>query len=114
MKENKGFYEMEEVEEMENAILDPSDVSEETIEQVVTLYDENGNPEDYELIDLFEFNEGIYGAFTPVLTGEEPVEVDVVMLKVTEDGNAFIEIEDESEEEAVFNELLRREDEILD
>ncbi len=111
MEENKGFYEQE---EMEDAILAPSDDSEETIEQVVTLYDENGNPEDYELIDLFEFKEGIYGAFTPVLTDEEPAEVDVVMLKVTEDGNAFIEIEDESEEEAAFKELLRREDEMLD
>ena len=84
------------------------------IEQVVTLYDEDGNPEDYELIDLFEFKDNIYGAFTPVLTAEEPDQVDVVMLKVTEDGNAFIEIEDASEEEAAFEELLRREDSQLD
>lgn len=111
MDENKLFNEMD---EREDAILAPSDDQEETIEQVVTLYDENGNPEDYELIDLFEFKEGIYGAFTPVLTGEEPGEVEVVMLKVTEDGNAFIEIEDASEEEAAFNELLRREDEMID
>ena len=87
---------------------------EDTIEQVVTLYDEDGNPEDYELIDLFEYKDGIYGAFTPVLTADEPDEVDVVMLKVTEDGNAFIEIEDASEEEAAFQELLRREDSLLD
>ena len=103
----------EKLEEQEE-IVAISHEEEETIEQVVTLYDEDGNPEDYELIDLFEFNDGIYGAFTPVLIAEEPDEVDVVMLKVTQDGNAFMEIEDAAEEEAAFRELLRREDELLD
>lgn len=111
MEENKV---LQEEQEREDAILAPSVQEDETIEQVVTLYDENGNPEDFELIDLFEYQEGIYGAFTPVLTGEEPEQVDVVMLKVTEDGNAFMEIEDASEEEAAFKELLRREEELLD
>lgn len=110
MEKNKVLGEME---EREDVILAP-ETEEETIEQVVTLYDEDGNPEDYELIDLFEFKDGIYGAFTPVLTAEEPTEVDVVMLKVTEDGNAFMEIEDASEEEAAFKELLRREEELED
>ena len=100
-------------EEQEEIVVTPAE-AEETIEQVVTLYDEDGNAEDYELIDLFEFKDGVYGAFTPILTTEEPREVDVVMLKVTEDGNAFIEIEDPTEEEAAFRELLRREDELLD
>ena len=100
--------------EQEDIMLTPVDTEEEPIEQIVTLYDEDGNATDYELIDLFEFKDGVYGAFTPVLTAEEPDEVDVVMLKVTEDGNAFIEIEDPTEEEAAFRELLRREDELLD
>ena len=102
------------LEEQEDIVVTPADAEEETIEQVVTLYDEDGNAEDYELIDLFEFKDGVYGAFTPVLTTEEPEEVDVVMLKVTESGDAFIEIEDPTEEEAAFRELLRREDELLD
>ncbi len=101
--------------QMEEKIVTLAEEAEdEVIEQVVTLYDEDGNPEDYELIDLFEFKDNIYGAFTPVLTADEPDQVDVVMLKVTEDGNAFIEIEDASEEEAAFEELLRREDSQLD
>ena len=103
----------ENLEEQEEIVV-ANHEEEETIEQIVTLYDEDGNPEDYELIDLFEYNDGVYGAFTPVLTAEEPDEVDVVMLKVTEDGNAFMEIEDAAEEEAAFRELLRREDELLD
>ena len=104
----------EEYNEMDEPIMTLPEETDEPIEQIVTLYDEDGNPEDYELIDLFEFKDGIYGAFTPVLTGEEPSEVDVVMLKVTEDGNAFMEIEDPSEEEAAFNELLRREENAMD
>ncbi len=108
MADNKTFEEQEEI------VVTPAETEEETIEQIVTLYDENGNAEDYELIDLFEFKDGVYGAFTPVLTTAAPAEVDVVMLKVTEDGNAFIEIEDPTEEEAAFRELLRREDELLD
>ena len=100
--------------EEENIVTIAEEMEDETIEQIVTLYDEDGNAEDYELIDLFEYEDGVYGAFTPVLTGEEPEEVDVVMLKVTEDGNAFIEIEDSTEEEAAFKELLRREDSLLD
>ena len=98
----------------ENIVTLAEETADDTIEQIVTLYDEDGKPEDYELIDLFEFKDGIYGAFTPVLTAEEPEQVDVVMLKVTEDGNAFIEIEDPTEEEAAFEELLRREDSLLD
>lgn len=100
--------------EEENIVTIAEEMEDETIEQIVILYDEDGNAEDYELIDLFEYQDGVYGAFTPVLTGEEPEEVDVVMLKVTEDGNAFIEIEDSTEEEAAFKELLRREDSLLD
>lgn len=109
MENNKN---QKHTEEREDIILAPEEAAEEAIEQIVTLYDEDGNPEDYELIDLFEYRDGIYGAFTPVLTGDEPQEIDVVMLKVTEDGNAFIEIEDASEEEAAFKELLRREEEM--
>ena len=68
MAENKNTKAPE---EREDIILAPEEAAEEAIEQIVTLYDENGNPEDYELIDLFEYQEGVYGAFTPVLTGEE-------------------------------------------
>lgn len=111
---SKEMEQYNEAMEQEDVIMTLPEESEEPIEQLVTLYDEDGNPEDYELIDLFEFKDGIYGAFTPVLTGEEPKEVDVVMLRVTEDGNAFMEIEDPTEEEAAFQELLRREENAMD
>lgn len=82
----------------------------------ITLYDENDNPLEYELIDLFEFNDNVYGAFAPLMTEEnaDDEEVEVVMLKVLEkdDTEYFSEIENEKEEEEAFNELIRRQDEI--
>jgi len=82
----------------------------------ITLYDENNNPLEYELIDLFELDDNVYGAFAPLMTEEnaDDEEVEVVMLKVIEkDGTElFSEIESEKEEEDAFNELLRRQDEI--
>ena len=52
----------------------------------ITLYDENDNPCEYELIDLFELNDNVYGGFAPLLgeeaTGNEE-EVEIVMLKIT-------------------------------
>jgi len=78
----------------------------------ITLYDENGNPEEYELIDIFDLNGTVYGAFAPLLdeSNQNEAETEVVMLKVVElDGEeAFSEIDNENEELEAFNELLRR------
>lgn len=82
----------------------------------ITLYDENDNPCEYELIDLFELNDNVYGAFAPLMTEENAneEEVEVVMLKVLEkdDQEFFSEIESEEEEAAAFNELVRRQEEL--
>lgn len=82
----------------------------------ITLYDENDNPCEYELIDLFELSDSVYGAFAPLMTEEnaDDDEVEVVMLKVLEkDGKEyFSEIESEKEEEEAFNELIRRQEEL--
>ncbi len=81
----------------------------------ITLYDENDNPCEYELIDLFEYNDNVYGGFAPIL-GEESdgleEELEIVMLKVIEkDGSeCFMEIADENEELEAFNELVRRQE----
>lgn len=83
-------------------------------QETITLYDEDGNPVEYELIDLFELNDNVYGGFAPVLAeGEEDGdELELVMLKVIEDeeGEVFAEIEDEEEELEAFNELVRRDE----
>ncbi len=83
----------------------------------ITLYDENDNPCEYELIDLFELNDNVYGGFAPLL-GEEAdgneEEVEIVMLKIIEkdDKEYFMEISDEKEEQDAFNELVRRQEEL--
>ena len=78
----------------------------------LTLYDDDGNPMEYELIDLFEFEGMVYGGFAPLIdeNNQDEEEVEVVMLKVveTDDGEAFAEIDNEEEEMAVFNELVNR------
>ena len=78
----------------------------------ITLYDDDGNPMEYELIDLFELEGSVYGGFAPLIneTNQNESEIEVVMLKVieTEEGEAFSEIEDEAEEMTAFNELVNR------
>lgn len=81
----------------------------------ITLYDEDDNPCEYELIDLFELNDKVYGGFAPLL-GEEASgnedEVEIVMLKIIEkdDKEYFMEINDEKEELEAFDELVRRQE----
>ncbi len=84
---------------------------------VVTLYDDNENGMDYEIIDVFEYNDNVYAAVTPLQDEyDEEVPLEVTMLKVTEvDGEEiFSVLETEEEEEEVFQELLRRDEEYND
>ena len=81
----------------------------------ITLYDENDNPCEYELIDLFEYNGNVYGGFAPLLGEEDDglsEEVEVVMLKVIEknDTECLIEIDNEKEEMEAFEDFVRRQD----
>lgn len=84
---------------------------------VVTLYDDNNNGMDYEIIDVFEYNDSVYAAVTPLQDEyDEEVPLEVTMLKVTEvDGEEiFSVLETEEEEEEAFQELLRRDEEYND
>lgn len=81
---------------------------------VVTLYDEEGNAQDYEIVDVFELDDTVYAAVTLFQDEyDESVPLEVVMLKVTEENGEeiFTVLETEEEEEKAFNELLRREEE---
>lgn len=89
-----------------------SDYNEEI--NVVTLYDEEGNAQDYEIVDVFELNDNVYAAVTPFQDEyDESVPLEVTMLKVTEeDGEEIFSVmETEEEELEAYNELLRREEE---
>lgn len=82
--------------------------------EVVTLYDEDGNSQDYEVVDIFEFNDSIYAAVTPYQDEyDEEIPLEVTMLKVIEENEEeiFVPIETEEEELEAYNELLRRDEE---
>lgn len=84
---------------------------------VVTLYDEDNNAEDYEIIDVFEFNDSVYAAVTPYQEEyDENIPLEITMLQVTEENGEeyFSIIESEEEELAAYDELLRREEEEYD
>jgi len=81
---------------------------------VVTLYDEEGNAQDYEIVDVFELIDNVYAAVTPFQDEyDESIPLEVTMLKVTEeDGEEIFSVmETEEEELEAYNELLRREEE---
>lgn len=82
-------------------------------ENIIVLYDEDNNPIEFEIIDVFELNDNVYAAVTESLDVDEDETVEVSMLKVTEkDGEeVFSFIEDEQEEMEAYNELLRRDEE---
>ncbi|MBU5449727.1 DUF1292 domain-containing protein [Acetivibrio sp. MSJd-27] len=82
-------------------------------ENIIVLYDEDNNPIEFEIIDVFELNDNVYAAVTESLDVDEDETVEVSMLKVIEkDGEeVFSFIEDEQEEMKAYNELLRRDEE---
>ncbi len=82
-------------------------------ENIIVLYDENNNPIEFEIIDVFELNDNVYAAVTENLDVADDETVEVSMLKVIEqDGEEiFSFIEDEQEELEAYNELLRRDEE---
>jgi UPF0473 protein helmi_02360 len=82
-------------------------------ENIIVLYDEDNNPIEFEIIDVFELNDNVYAAVTESLDVNEDETVEVSMLKVIEkDGEeVFSFIEDEQEEMEAYNELLRRDEE---
>lgn len=79
--------------------------------KVVTLSDENGNEEEFELIDFVDYQEKTYAIFTPYVEEEDDDDegdVEVVIMETT------MEISDEGEEmalnfvddEALCNQIL--------
>lgn len=84
---------------------------------VVTLYDEDNNAEDYEIIDVFEFQDAVYAAVTPYQEEyDENIPLEITMLQVTEENGEeyFSVIENEEDELAAYEELLRRDEEYDD
>lgn len=78
--------------------------SEEEEDNVVELIDEDGESVQFELLMTVDYNDHVYLALYPL--GEDDVEESgVVLLRVEKDENGedcYVTIEDEDEEDAVF------------
>lgn len=83
-------------------------------ENIIMLEDENGNSVEFETIDVYEFNDETYFALLEVMPeGEETDEVLIMKVQTgeTEEDMSLVNVEDEEELEAAFNEFLRRDEE---
>ena len=86
---------------------------------VVTMQNEDGEDEDFELIDVVEVNGSRYGVFLPfeddeeeakpAKPGEEDEEAEIMLLKLVKDGDAeeFETIDDDAEFDLVAAEVDR-------
>ena len=80
-------------------------------ENIIMLEDENGNTIEFEAIDVYEFNDETYLALLEIMPeGEETDEVLIMKVETgeTDEDMSLVNVEDEDELEAAFNEFLRR------
>ncbi|MDY6315117.1 MAG: DUF1292 domain-containing protein [Clostridia bacterium] len=90
-------------------------------EDIIVLYDEDGNEENYEHIDTIEFNGESYVVLTPAPeeAEEESDDLEVVFMKIVPDpenagDQMLVVIDDDDELDAVFAEFSRIMDEYED
>lgn len=81
---------------------------------IIVLEDENGTPMECEVIDVFDLNESRYVAMIETAAANDE-EVDVIIMKIilgeTEEDSQLINIDDEDELQAAFDEFVKRDEE---
>lgn len=84
-------------------------------ENILILEDDNGNPCEFMVIDVYEFNENTYFAMVEVVEGSIEESDEVVIMKVEGDIDSddaeLVMVEDENELQAAFDEFVRRDEE---
>lgn len=82
-------------------------------DNILILEDENGNPAEFMVIDVYEFNDATYFAMVEVIEGSTDESDEVVIMRVDGEGDdaELVMIENESELQAAFNEFVRRDEE---
>ena len=85
-------------------------MSEEYVNDFVTLIDEDGNEVEFEHIDTVEYEGVTYLAFIPAeLSVEEDAEVVIMQVVTDENGEELLEgVEDDDIADAVFNIVMER------
>ena len=85
-------------------------------DNILILEDENGNPVEFMVIDVYEFNGATYFAMVEVIEGSIEESDEVVIMRVDGEGDdaELVMVEDEAELEAAFDEFVRRDQEDIE
>jgi hypothetical protein len=85
-------------------------------DNILILEDENGNPVEFMVIDVYEFNDATYFAMVEVIEGSIEESDEVVIMRVEGEGDdaELVMVEDEAELEAAFDEFVRRDQEDME
>ncbi len=86
-------------------------------EEVITLYDENNNPVDFDEVAVVEYMGEFYALLQPIEPMEGLGEDEAIIFKVVQkddETDEFEPVTDESILDAVFNEYLKAEAELED
>lgn len=83
-------------------------------DNILILEDEQGNPVEFMVYDVYEFNGNTYFALLEAIEGSAEETDEVVIMRVDGEGDdaELVSIEDEDELEAAFQEFVRRDDEL--
>lgn len=85
-------------------------------ENILILEDDNGNPCEFMVIDVYEFNDATYFAMVEVIEGSIEESDEVVIMRVDGEGDdaELVMVEDENELQAAFDEFVRRDQEDIE
>lgn len=85
-------------------------------DNILILEDENGNPCQFMVIDVYEFNNATYFTMVEIIEGSDEEPDEVVIMRVDGEGDdaELIMIDDENELQAAFDEFVRRDNEQYD
>lgn len=85
-------------------------------ENILILEDDKGNPCEFMVIDVYEFNDTTYFAMVEVIEGSIEESDEVVIMRVEGEGDdaELVMVEDEAELQAAFDEFVRRDNEDIE
>lgn len=85
-------------------------------DNILILEDEQGNPAEFMVYDVFEFDGNTYFALIEVIEGSTDESDEVVIMRVEGEGDdaELVAIDDDNELEAAFQEFLRRDEEFAE
>ena len=85
-------------------------------ENILILEDDKGNPCEFMVIDVYEFEGATYFAMVEVIEGsiEESDEVVIMRFEGEGDDAELVMVEDEKELQAAFDEFVRRDNEDIE